>query len=237
MSMTLPLLWMACAEWPDEPPPSPRDPPSVDTMVEAPSGPPLPQTVEGNRAPRFITLSVQPDKISTLDPARVVVETEDPDGDMVSVRLRWIIDGRKVPGLESRNLPPGSAYKGQKVVVEVEISDGLHTVSEETTPIIVGNAPPRFVTRPEQLRGDINGLQLQAEDPDRDRLVYSLEGGPPGLTVDAKGLLHFQPTVGGEGGRFEAMLKVTDSSGDYAGLPLTLNLSPGQPSRTTLGGR
>lgn len=229
MSLLIALLGAGCAEWPTEPPPAPRDPPSVDTM-SAEAAASVRAATPGNRPPRLTTLSLQPAAPSTLDAVRVTIETDDPDGDRVSVRVRWLLNGQPVPGLDSRSLPPGTARKGQELRVSVTIDDGQAALTEESAAVLIANAPPEFLTRPEELRGDLNGLQLRAADPDGDTLRFELEGGPPGLSVDRKGRLRFEGRPDDPGGRYEATLKVLDSSDDWAGLPLTLTLSPGRPA-------
>lgn len=226
--LTPALIWMACAQWPEQPPPAPRDPPSVDTVSEEAAAEAL--STDPNRPPRLTTLALQPPGATTLDPVRVVVEAEDPDGDRVSIRVRWLVNGQPLPGESSRSLAPGRARKGQELVVEATLSDGRQSVTELSIPLVVANAPPVFLTRPEELRGALDGVQLRAEDPDGDTLSYRIENGPEGLSVDNKGRVRFVGVEGGEGGRFDATLKVIDSAGDWAGLPLTLTLTPGRPA-------
>ncbi|MCK6525207.1 Ig domain-containing protein [Myxococcota bacterium] len=237
------MLWLvliSCADWPDGPPPAPSAPSSVDTMDEGPSEAPVAEAAPGgpNRPPAIRDLTFTPEDPTSQDDLRVRFESKDPDGDMVSSAVRWFVNGEPVPGESRDSLRHAFFKKGDRVTVEIEVNDGRATATERPPEVVIGNAPPRLLSSPRDLRGGLDGLQIRAEDPDGDRLTYSVEGGPAGLTIDTAGVLHFQGSASDAGaGRFNAQVKIADSSGEFVALPVSLDLSAGREDERRMRGQ
>ena len=237
------MLWLvliSCADWPDGPPPAPSTPSPVDTMDEGPSAEPVAEAIPGgpNRPPSLKDLTLGPEAPTSQDDLRVRFEAKDPDGDMVSSAVRWFVNGEPVPGESRDTLRHALFKKGDRVTVEVEANDGRALDTQRPPEVVIGNAPPRLLSSPRDLRGGLDGLQIRAEDPDGDRLTYSVEGGPAGLTIDTAGVLHFQGSAGDAGaGRFNAQVKIADTSGEFVALPVSLDLSAGREEERKIRGQ
>jgi len=126
---------------------------------------------------------------------------DDPDGDRLSYRYNWIINGQP-SGDRGASLDRGRSRKGDRIQLEAWASDGAsESVSLTSAPFSVGNSPPEIVSRPPSM--DESGLfvyVVQATDRDDDPLRYVLEEGPKGMTLDAEsGELRWQATLENSG--------------------------------------
>ena len=79
-----------------------------------------------NSAPRPPTVAITPKKPKTGDrlEAYVAVDGKDDDGDRLSYRFSWLLDGKAVSGLDGPAVSPDRTRKGQKWKVRVVASDG-----------------------------------------------------------------------------------------------------------------
>jgi hypothetical protein len=68
--------------------------------------------------------------------------------------------------------------------------------------------------------------QIQAEDPDEDRLSFSLERGPEGMVIDPETGLLLWPLSGTSMGEVEVSISVTDEEGLWARQEFTIQLAP-----------
>jgi len=116
----------------------------------------------------------------------VIPEGADDDGDPVSFRYRWFINGEKLEGADGPVLGGEQFRRGDRIGLQVVPTDG----KEEGAPfsgkeLIIPNAPPRFVTTPpQQFRASTYFYDARAEDPDGDQLTYALEIAPDGMSID-----------------------------------------------------
>jgi hypothetical protein len=111
----------------------------------------------------------------------------DVDGDNIRFRCKWSVNNKEIPG----DLPvlKGDLFKRGDQVKLIVIpydndGDGVPFVS---SPLIIPNAPPHFVTTPPaEFKGDTYQYDAVAEDPDGDPLAYSFAKAPQGMTIDKK---------------------------------------------------
>lgn len=231
MLLTLTLLsllsLLACVDRPDGPPP-PHLPPSVDTAVFEP----LQEAAdEGrpNRRPRLTTFELGPEVITSTTDAIAKVKANDPDGGMATTRVRWLVNGEAVPGQRSNSLSHTWYQRGDRLQVEVEVSDGIDAFTSRSEQRVVENSPPSIEMPKGGFQGNPDGLQLLASDPDGDTLSYRIEDGPPGMTIDRSGVIHFSGAPDpAAAGTFNAKIIAEDTVGAYAVWPLTLTLTPGK---------
>ena len=96
-----------------------------------------------------------------------------------------------------------------------------------TAEIEIINSPPSFTTDPRDVR-KLDGLQLRADDPDGDKLTYTLTGAPAGMTIDKdRGVLKYSGTEDEKGGQYELEAKVDDGVGGTATWRFGINVSAG----------
>jgi hypothetical protein len=133
----------------------------------------------------------------------IAAETTDADGDPVSIRYSWTLNGEVLDGKDESILPGSLLHRGDRVSFTALPNDGeADGPAYVANEFIIPNGAPRFVsTYPLQFSNFVYRYPAQAEDPDGDPLLYQLESGPTGMTIDRQsGDLHWeiQTSQGGE---------------------------------------
>lgn len=213
------FLLLACG-YPDAPPPLPSAANTMDTASFSPAEAAAPvrrgtpeRVVQGKAS------LTQP--VTKKAPAELFV-----DGTVVEVL--WKVNDKVITRATGRSLDPMWFKPGDRIVASVVISDGSARRTLETPAIKVENSPPEFTVDQRDFT-QIEGFVVAAEDPDGDPLVWSLRGGPPGMSVDPEtGTLSYRASETAEGGNYEARIVVKDPAGAKAVWPLTLDVAPGQ---------
>jgi len=151
----------------------------------------------------------------------------DPDGDPVAVTYRWYKGGELLREAEENSLELSSLKTNDAVHVEIVASDGLAAPTiVRSSPYSLTNSPPTIVSTPSpMLETRQYTYQLQAKDPDDDAIVFSLEAGPSGMTIDAQsGLINWTPSANAAGvQRVRVMAK--DARGAFATQDFELSIS------------
>jgi len=149
---------------------------------------------------------------------------EDADGDSISYRYEWLVNGEEVPMQTGSDLPGEFFSQGDRVGVVVtpydEESDGLAFRLEG---VQIENKPPVITsTPPTETEGNDFTYQVVAEDPEGEGLTYSLEAAPLGMTIDPQaGKVHWAIDASAAGTQ-EIKIKVEDASGRWTVQEFTL---------------
>lgn len=153
----------------------------------------------------------------------------DLDGDALSYRYHWSVNGEELTWERGPVLPGDKFRRGEKVVLRVTPNDG-----HDDGPVFQGvemtipNAPPTFVSEPpKQFQGQSYQYQVRADDPDGDQMTYSLETAPKGMEIDPNsGLLSwtFAKSDSGEH-RIRIVAKDPEGLGAYQEYSLGLTVS------------
>lgn len=190
----------------------------------------------GNRAPVIRNLQLQPANADVTRTLKATVDAKDPDGDDLDVDYVWQVDGQDVSGAKSAELALEDFRRGAQVVLEVTVTDpGGQLASTRSPPVTIGNADPRFLTDPKQVTR-IDGLRVEAEDPDGDAVTFRLEGAPAGVTLDPRGYLHYVGSETEKGGSYRMKLFAEDGAGGQARMELPLELSAGSKGQPVPAG-
>ncbi|RME20791.1 MAG: hypothetical protein D6798_19675 [Deltaproteobacteria bacterium] len=177
--------------------------------------------------PRIRRITIEPQRVTTLDDVVVSVEVEDPDTPLVDLDYVWSINGQQRPDLASERLRHDEFQKGDHLVVTVTANDGEHSVEKSSHEIIVQNSPPTFVGDP-RAAGRIDGLVLKGEDPDGDPLTFRMSGAPQGMTIDPKtGRISYQGSEDEPGGHYTVTIELSDGDGGTATWEFEVDVSPG----------
>ncbi len=176
-------------------------------------------TVVRNSAPVITALGLEPSgEIHPGDEVRVAPQATDVDGDSISFRYRWTVNGSPVaeqgPALSTAGLA-----RGGSIEVEVGATDGEDWSEPLRSPLLqLGNAPPRIVSEPTPPGDDgVFRYRVSAEDPDRDfPIVYSLETAPAGMTIDPRsGQIDWAPRMD-QLGQHRVVVVAEDAQGGRA---------------------
>ena len=122
----------------------------------------------------------------------VEVKGVDLDGDSLSYRYSWQVNGEELHWEQGPALPGDKFRRGDKVVLRVTPNDGKENGQVfQGVEMTIPNAPPKFVSEPpKQFQGQSYQYQVRVDDPDGDQLTYALETAPKGMEIDPKsGLL------------------------------------------------
>jgi hypothetical protein len=180
----------------------------------------------GNSPPAVASVSFKPEIIYRGIDITAVPVGSDPDGDNVLFNYRWSINGEDLS--DNSAVLPGVRFKrGDRIILTITPYDSDNTGEPFiTNPIIIPNAPPRFISTPlTSFKGGTYTYQSRAEDPDEDQLTYSLVSGPQGMNVDPQSG-EVSMKIGKEhSGNHEIEIAAQDPQGMKADQKYTLNLT------------
>jgi hypothetical protein len=189
----------------------------------------------GNQPPRVTGVAIEPRTDLTV--GRDVVATpegDDPDGDRVQFRYRWLIDGELLAD-DGPTLPGDRFERGDEVALEVVAHDGSDDSDAfRSEPIEVANAAPRITSTPGALGKDgVFRYEVTAEDPDGDSAFrYRLVTAPTGMAIGFDdGVIAWRPGGDAEG-THAVEVEVSDLFGGRATQPFEIRLSYASSAET-----
>lgn len=149
----------------------------------------------------------------TGDSLKAVVVASGVDKDKAVLSYRWKINGQMVQESAS-NVLEHSIKRGDFVEVEVSASGGSPAgklVSRYTT---LGNAPPELKLSSQNMGTDgAYEARLEATDPEHDSVSFSLQAGPPGMTIESvTGVIRWSAGADIEG-TYSVQVSARDSEG------------------------
>lgn len=187
--------------------------PQKEELVLEPATPPK---EEVNVPPVMRSLSfTSPETPTTKDSIRIEAKAFDAENTRLRYQYMWSVNGLEIR-TEGRAIFPANRHKkGDVVRVDVVASDGVHDSASSSLSVAIANSPPTWIEDPRNVR-DIDGHQVQAQDIDGDPIVYSLEGAPKGMRIDAQtGELHYQGSKDAKKGPYDIHVLATDSDGAF----------------------
>jgi hypothetical protein len=153
----------------------------------------------------------------------------DLDGDTISYRYTWWVNGRTADGSGPEFSTEGMR-RGDTLRVQVEASDGEdESNSVDSAEVTLGNALPVIVSQPSGAGEDgVFRYQVRAEDPDGDRhLRISLVKGPEGMAMfSTRGLIEWRPRAD-QGGTHVIEVAVEDADGGRTMQRFSIEVDPG----------
>jgi RHS repeat-associated protein len=145
---------------------------------------------------------------------RYLVSGADPEGAALTYRLLSGPTGMAIDASTGElTWQPGAGENGQ-YSVEVSAVDptGLGGAQRFTLKVVAGNDAPVILSAPKltALIGEVYSYDVRSQDPNGDRLSYSLSSAPSGMTIDAYGRIRWTPATAGN---TEVEVLVSDSYG------------------------
>jgi len=143
-----------------------------------------------NSPPLLGDVRLDPRTPTTGGTVRAIVAASDPDGEPVTVRYKWFVDDKEVPG-EGDTLTLKGVRKGSWVHARISTSDGAgegpwkHSPRYQVVnslPVVKSGSPP------DNLPGRKFSYRILAEDPDGDPLTITLVKAPPGMVLNGSTL-------------------------------------------------
>jgi len=167
-----------------------------------------------NSPPRITEVSINSDGIPKHTDLVVEPEVFDADDDSVAISYQWYINDEAETLLTENILPAKSYVRGDTIRFTIAITDGYEEGKPyESASLIVPNAAPQILSQPPGEFATFEYLyQVEALDPDGDKLVYQLEETPDGMTINSStGLINW-PLAGVIHGEYTVRIVVKDSS-------------------------
>lgn len=166
-----------------------------------------------NRPPVVTAIKLSPNVVFPGTPVFIEVKTTDPDQDDIVLNCVWCINGQ-VSEQSGTEFDTTGLHKGDLLTVTVTADDGKESGQPlASNGILIQNRSPEITSMPSA--GISNGhfsYQVIATDPDNDPLQFSLEEAPPGMTIDAAGLIQWDVPQGLQG-KQQVRVTVSDGSG------------------------
>ena len=133
-----------------------------------------------NRPPVVQSARIVPHPVVRSGPISVQVEAIDPDRDAVTLRYRWLVNGKPINGQVGLTLEPHLLKRGDSVAVEVIPSDGkTQGPPYRTQEVAVANTPPevtQIVLESSEARvGDRMRVKVEGSDADQDDIRYTFK--------------------------------------------------------------
>jgi hypothetical protein len=150
-----------------------------------------PEVKIGNNPPAVTALHLLPQEPKAGEALRVEAKGFDKDNDSILYRYEWQINGQPVPGSDAQTLDGSFVHSADKIAVIVTPSDPFSAGPPASSSLLtVTNQSPKITSLPSgKTEENRYSYQVVAQDPDGDPLHYLLVSGPPGMTLDASGLL------------------------------------------------
>lgn len=183
----------------------------------------LSNTVEVlNAPPETASIKLLTELVKPGDTVGVEVTGRDADGDNVTFRYEWTINGEPAGNEERIGRP---VRRGDRVSVKVTPFDGESYGHPVELSREIQNLPPIIQEHGEfQFDGKLYTYQVKASDPDGDPLNYAIESPAEGMTIDkSSGLLAWNVPAEFRGKKSVTVV-VTDGHGGAAKYILNINI-------------
>ena len=185
--------------------------------------------VIANSPPVLKSFAVEPLPAHSKDELTARLDVFDADGEYVRSSYQWKKGKEDIPGATESTLSPDYFKKGDRIGCQVRVSDGESPeVSYYSSETVILNSAPLITSQPSAaaIEGSLYEYQVTAEDPDEDKVEFSLSSAPEGMTIDAEtGQIKWQINEQQPEGKYDFEVIVRDPEGAQAVQPVTLTLS------------
>lgn len=183
------------------------------------------QTTILNAPPEIVSAKIEPEKARKKDIIKISVEAKDPDGDAVTIKYKWKRNNTAIPEAAGPTLSLGSFAKKDIITVDIIPFDGKAEGRVRIGRIEIFNSPPVITSSPSPVTGNTYSYQVIAQDPDGDKISYTLSRGPSGMSIDTNtGILKWTFTEK-DSGDHAIEIKVSDPDGNEVKQSFNLTIS------------
>jgi len=150
-----------------------------------------------NKTPSIKNIMVETVSNNIKDGFRAVISAEDPDGDNINYIYQWKHNDSDIVGATEETLEWSDNFsKGDKITIEViPYDDYAQGIWRSEGSFNIPNSPPSITSKPS---GAISNGQftynVEAQDPDEDKLNYSLKDAPEGMQISDTGEITWKYT-------------------------------------------
>lgn len=164
------------------------------------------------------------------------VDALDPDRDEIHYSYRWWRNDKQIKEGEESVLDTTGFGRKDVVVVEVTARDqDTAAAPVRSAPSALGNSPPLIVSNPAALTNrEQYEYVVQAKDVDGDTVIYGLETGPPGMTIDKSTGQVIWKVIPGVAGTHRVKIMAEDGQGGIAWQEFELSIPSTAQSQMSL---
>jgi hypothetical protein len=192
-----------------------------------------------NSPPVLKSFTIEPMPAHSKDELTARLDMFDADGEYVRSSYQWKKSKEDIPGATEATLAPDYFKKGDRIGCQARVSDGeAPEVSYYSNEIEILNSAPFITSQPSagKIEGSSYEYQVAAEDPDEDKLEFSLISAPEGMTINSEtGLISWQISDQQRVGKFDFEIIARDSEGAQSVQPMTLSLSSNESEQAEEG--
>jgi len=170
-----------------------QESPSSSPGSISPAGSSQADSSGGNRPPAVNSARLTANGLTRNDTVTVEFTTADPDGDRVSMRYQWLVNGGAEKEQTSPTLALSGLRRGDRVSLELTPVDARGAVGAafRTEPVEVDNTPPvstRVTIEPAVATpGDVLRAEIEGSDSDGDPVTYLIEWWRNGKSLGTPG--------------------------------------------------
>jgi hypothetical protein len=155
---------------------------------------------------------------NTKDTLKAKVKFSDIDGDLLTAKYSWKLNGTDVGTGETFTSP--TLKKNDSITLDVVVTDARGAESgHRNATVRIRNSAPQFTSTP---AGSLNGYKPVAVDPDGDPVTIEVSGLPAGFTF-ANGALAFDPASGKAAAGKSVSILAKDNDGATASQNITIS--------------
>jgi hypothetical protein len=152
----------------------------VPLACERQKAPEPPSKTKTNSPPTITSLTILPERPNRESDLSLIIQSQDPDGDLVHYRYQWIKNEVEMEGESGSLLRAGNFKKGDTLQVRVLPSDGkVDGKPFLSNPVKIMNAPPvvsEVWIEPQTptIQNDLK-VHEKSVDPDEDTIFFSYQ--------------------------------------------------------------
>ncbi len=178
-----------------------------------------------NASPEIVSAKIEPERPTKKDTVKATAEAKDPDGDKVTIKYKWKRNNINIPNAEGPTLSLSNFAKKDVITVDIIPFDGEAEGQGRIGRVEIFNSPPVITSTPSAISGSAYSYQVIAQDPDGDKISYTLLRGPSGMELDSNsGLLKWTFTEK-ESGDHSIEIKASDPDGAESAQKFNLTIA------------
>ena len=169
-------------------------------------------------SPDLGSLEFLPPQPRTGDDLKVKITV---GGSALRAEVRWSVNGEEVALSDCNDTVPEAALGvAIKAGDQIEVSvTPFNAENEAGWPMVrkitIGNAPPHIKLLEQKIVSGVYTAKVEATDPEGEPVSFTLQQGPPGMSVDPKGAISWRFSQGTTG-KFDVKVSAKDQQGGEA---------------------
>ena len=151
----------------------------------------------------------------------------DHDQDLIDFSYEWTVENNLLDDISDASLPGEYIHKGTNISLAVTPFDGYeYGATFQGLNLIVPNSPPKVTSTPPPLTSDQYTYNVNANDPDHDKLTFQIAQGPKGMIIHSEsGQLTWDIAPDTQPGTYDIEIIAEDTEGAQSRQFFSLSLA------------